>query len=989
MSCLVIIRKLPFLKVAFFTSIACLVAGCSRPTPPEEILRTASLSLSKGDYGKVEELAASMPDSAKQWQAVTMLAAEAATKQGRLRDALDRYQRVVEKDAKSEHGLEAQFYGAETLLGLYELTEAEVAYRRVLDDNPNDGITNARLAFLLSLTGREWEALRHYFVLIKRGDADYRELSLAADVGRAIEQPEFLEACLEKNPNDLAVRQALAARAYHDGDENAEALLSALASDSPELINVQAMLGEFIVDSPEVNAFRNWHAALPPEADEHPGIWLVRGLWARKQGNLPVAVDCFYESILRTPFHRRAYHVLAQALVVLEDERADDVLAYSNQLIELTQTVDQVLITEGAHEEAFRRTTELLEKLGRTWEACAWAVVSRDRFPRAKWPDEVFQRHSERLNESLPWVEPASNVIAHQLPGSVPQFFELLKSQSAGERRTEVASGSNGRIRFEETSLLPFEYYNAHDPETRGLRTMEQTGGAVGVLDLDSDEFPDVFLTQGTEWISGESVPVSDSTLSDRLFRNRRGAEFQDVTEFLGGDSGFGQGCSVFDFNNDGFDDLYVANVGGNAVYLNMGDGTFHNVTNTMSLAPAAWTVSTLCMDLNADGLPDLFDVNYLQGEDLYTRICGGRACSPSVFPGAQDQLLINNGEGGFELIKDATPAENSKGLGVVAFHMQPGQRPVIFIANDQVANYFLVNSPSDNQWNIELSNQAMINGLALNDVGLAMACMGVAVDDWDNNGLYDLFVTNFHAEPNTLYLQDAPGLFLDNTRAAGLQAPSVPYTGWGTQSLDADLDGWPDIVLTNGHVDDYRDEGGEYHMRPQFFQNYKGRFRELDPENVGAWFGQKFLGRGLARLDWNADGRPEFIVSNMNAPVSMLRNDSADTGHFVKVRLAAVTSARDAIGARVTIDAGGKSWTRQLTAGDGYLASNERELLFGIGTATTLDRIQVYWPSGSSSTVKALTADCIVQLVEKMPTSTILWSGECDSVTVDVETRP
>ena len=973
----------PFWKVAFFVS-ACWLAGCSQSTPPDEILRTASLALSKGDYQKVETLASRMPTEAEQWQAVTMLAAEAATKQGNLRDALSRYEQVVEHDPQSDKGQEAQFYRAETLLGLSELTLAEQAYRDVLQSSPADGLTNARLAFLMSITGREWESLPHYFVLIKRGDADYRELSLVADVGRAIEQPEFLKTCQQQNPDDLAVRQALVAVAYHEGEENAQARLAELAAAAPQLLSVQARLGEFIVDSPDPAAFLRWHEQLPANASEHPDIWLVRGLWARKQGQLRVAVDCFYESIVRTPFHRRAYHVLAQALVALDDKRADEVLAYSERLIELTQSVDQVLILEGDYEPSFQRTAQLLEELGRLWEACAWAVVARDTFPNATWPQEIFDRHTPRLTEDLPWIASEFNPIAGRTPGTVPAFFELLKAARADSEAPRVTTTLSGSIRFENVASIPFTYYNADDPATKGLRTMEQTGGAVGVLDVDRDGQPDVLLTQGVAWRHGQAEPQPDPDRRDALFRNRHG-DFQDVTEFLGGDSGYGQGCSVVDLDNDGFEDLYIANVGRNAVYRNMGDGTFVDISDQIELAPPAWTVSTLCMDLNDDGLPDLFDVNYLEGEDLYVMICGGRACSPSVFSGAQDQLLINDGQGGFERLPDATPATDSKGLGAVAFWLEPGQRPVIFVANDQVANYFLVNTPADNPWNIQLSNQAMINGLALNDVGLAMACMGVAVDDWDNNGLYDLFVTNFHAEPNTLYLQDAPGLFLDNTRAAGLQAASIPYTGWGTQSLDADLDGWPDLVVVNGHVDDYRDEGGEYQMRPQVFQNSEGRFRELDPEQAGAWFGEKILGRGLARLDWNLDGRPDFIVSSVNERVSVLQNTSTNTGHYVKVRLTAVQTARDAIGAHVTLRAGGRRWTRQLTAGDGYQASNERELLFGVGEAATIDELTVVWPSGGTSELVDFAADCQVRLVEGMPIGTQVRDDQLESVTVEV----
>ena len=245
------------------------------------------------------------------------------------------------------------------------------------------------------------------------------------------------------------------------------------------------------------------------------------------------------------------------------------------------------------------------------------------------------------------------------------------------------------------------------------------------------------------------------------------------------------------------------------------------------------------------------------------------------------------------------------------------------------------------------------------------MACMGIAIDDINGNNLPDLFVTNFHNEANTLYVQDSPGLFIDTTKAAGLQAASIPFTGWGTQALDADLDGRPDLVVANGHVDDYRDEGGEYQMRPQFFRNLGGRFQELLVDDLGPWFGGKYLGRGLARVDWNQDGLPEFIVSNMNSPLSVLKNTSTNTGHFLRIRLSATSTARDAIGSRVTIETSGRQVTRQLMAGDGYMASNERVVEFGLGGSDSVDEVSIRWPSGASSILNSPPVDATYFVVE------------------------
>lgn len=998
-------RRPPSTKVACFISAvvaaALITNGCSRSTPAPDLLMGARKALLEADVTRAEELARQIPRESAEWQAGQLVAGEAATKDGRLKVALKYYTQAASLDSESSDGQLALFSAAEIHLELAQLTEAEKLYRQVLNYQPSNGVTNERMAFLLSMTGRRWTALDHYFVLIQSGGASFRELALAADVGRPVEQPEFLEKCRRLNPDDELVRLALATHSYTEGKSDASQQLEMLVKNSPHLVAAQAMRGELLVDGPSDNEFIQWHNALPPAAENSPDIWFVRGLWARKHSELTTARDCFWQTVVQMPFHRRAFYMLGQVLVALEDPQAREITDYAELLVQLSQSIDQVLISEGHKEKAFRETTELLEQLGRIWESCAWAVVARDRFPNATWPAGIFSRHGHKLNSELARIEPESNPVANRPIQRIPEFAQLIarvsKQAASSRNRDPDPISTAASIHFDESSVIPFTYHNGEDPETKGVRTFEQTGGGVGILDFDADGQPDVFLPQGSDWFTGDSYPTPSANFTDKLFRNVDGQGFQDASHGLTGqDSGFGQGCSAGDFNNDGFPDLYVANTGRNCLYENMGDGTFSNVTRTAGIRDVSWTVSMAICDLNADGLPDLFDVNYLKGDDLFERICGGLACSPSVFPGAPDRLLINQGDGQFVMMDEATPQGDSKGLGIVVFELESNRRPELFIANDQVANYFLDNLPASGPYNISLENHANTTGLAFNDDGLPMACMGVAVDDFDGNNFIDLFVTNFHNEANTLYLQDSLGLFGDATKAAGLQAASIPFTGWGTQSLDADLDGWPDLVITNGHVDDYRDQGGEYHMRPQFFRNRQGRFQELMARDAGSWFGEKYLGRGLARVDWNLDGLPEFIVSNLNAPLSVLRNTSRQHGHFLKVYLRATETARDAIGSRVTIRSGSHQVTRQLLAGDGYMACNERVVHFGLVDLTEIDKVTVHWPSGATSELSELPVDTSLIVVEgslrgtlSRPTASESFPVTTSPVTTEPESAP
>lgn len=981
----------PSVKVASFVVgivAAAIVVGCSRATPAPELLAGAERALLESDSDRVEELVRQISPESNEWQAAQLLAGEAATKAGRFESAIEYYLAAVEFDDTTPDGLLARFSAAEIYLELGQLTQAENFYRQVLSAQPGNGLTNERMAFLLSMTGRRWAALDHYFVLIKGGEAGYRELALAADVGRSIEQAEFLEKCKRLCPTDKLVRLALATHSYDEGHSDAQELLKQLSSQFPELIAAQSMWGELLVDDSSRTAFLNWHESLPSAAEDSPDIWFVRGLWARKQSDLEAARECFWQTVIRTPFHRRALYMLGQVLLALDDPQADQVAEYAQSLIHLSQSIDQVLISKGNSEKNFHETTRLLEQLGRLWEACAWSVVGRERFPDSNWPSETLSRHGYKLTTELPWIQVEKNPVANRKKSSVPHFDRLLAKVSTDSKSVRGAATSEtvdeAEIRFEEVSLIPFQYFNSEDLSTKGVRTFEQTGGGVAIIDFDSDGYPDVFLSQGSKWNTGEDQPAASVVHSDKLFRNADGESFIDASSGLTGlDSGYGQGCSGGDFNNDGFTDLYVANVGKNCLYQNLGDGTFEVVTELAGLTDDSWTVSSMVADLNSDGLPDLLDVNYLMGEGVFERICEGRACSPSVFPGAPDRILINQGNGEFAEAKDATPLKETKGLGVVAFELEPNRRPKLFVANDQVANFFLDNLPTEDADEINLKNHANVAGLAFNDDGLPMACMGVAIDDFDGNGSLDLFVTNFQNEANTLYLQDSPGLFGDATKAAGLEAASIPYTGWGTQSLDADLDGWPDLVIANGHVDDYRDEGGEYHMRPQFFRNLRGKFHELMPDSVGRWFADKYLGRGLARVDWNRDGLPEFIVSNINSPLALMKNVSINTGHFLKVKLIATQTARDAIGARVSLQLGDRSVTRQLVSGDGYMASNERVVNFGLAGSDRIDRLVVHWPSGAKTTLESLPADSALKIVEGSKLATVSDASSIESLAV------
>jgi hypothetical protein len=414
----------------------------------------------------------------------------------------------------------------------------------------------------------------------------------------------------------------------------------------------------------------------------------------------------------------------------------------------------------------------------------------------------------------------------------------------------------------------------------------------------------------------------------------------------------FGQGIAVGDIDGDGFSDLYVANIGPNRLWRNNGDGTFAVVT-IGEPHERDWTTSCVIADLNGDALPDVYDVNYLTGPDVFERVCahpdGAPAmCMPFHFDAQADRLWLNLGDGRF---RDATPevftvAPEGKGLGVAVWDAHGEGRLSVLVANDTTPNFFFDNV-SLNVSDFRLEDRAIASGLALNADGKATGCMGVALGDVDDDGGIDLLVTNFLAEPNTLYMHIADGMYADQSRQRGLYEPSLGVLGFGAQFLDADLDGRLELFVANGHIDHLRSQGRPYRMPAQLF-HWNGRgFVQVDAAGLGDYFQQSWLARAAARLDWNRDGREDLVVGHLEDPSALLTNTTLAAGSRIAMCLVGTESERDAIGTIVTVRVDERTIVRQLTAGDGYQATNERRLVLGLGRDESIDELEVRWPSG------------------------------------------
>ena len=420
-------------------------------------------------------------------------------------------------------------------------------------------------------------------------------------------------------------------------------------------------------------------------------------------------------------------------------------------------------------------------------------------------------------------------------------------------------------------------------------RILETNGGGVALFDFDLDSQLDVFLTNGCELPRIEN----DRRTPSALFRNTRSQDlsslrFKNVStssELL--QFGFAYGCSVGDYDADGFDDLYVTQLGRNTLWSNNGDGTFTDVTEQVGASVDAWSSSAAFADVNNDGVLDLYVVNYLDESDNPPTLCpnsaspdGYQGCSPAIFEGVADVLFIGDGEGGFlnQTESFGIGGFNGKGLGVVVSNLDRQGFPEIYVANDGEVNFLFSVQDQDTTATSDFSykEQALQSGLALNENGFAQASMGIAIGDVDSTGTMDLFLTHFFGDTNTCYLNESDLIFRDATRETGLGASSRRVLGFGTTFLDDDNNGSLDLFIANGHVDDrtWMSVSEPYKMQAQFFANdANGHFKEVS-HSTGEYFQQQWIGRGVAAGDLNNDGLVDLAVSHQLGPSMALLNE-------------------------------------------------------------------------------------------------------------------
>ena len=563
-------------------------------------------------------------------------------------------------------------------------------------------------------------------------------------------------------------------------------------------------------------------------------------------------------------------------------------------------------------------------------------------------PPLPFQQNSRQTYDAPP--RPAPKTLPSPVSGTPLGFSFVDVANSSGLNAKTIYGG-----------------------EHKNRYLLETTGCGVAFYDFDHDDWLDIFLVNGTRL---EGFPAGKEPIS-RLFKNNRDGTFTDITAKSGMTrSGWGQGCCVGDFDNDGLNDLFVTYYGQNILYKNHGDGTFTDVTGKAGLLQKTrrWNSGCAFVDYNRDGLLDLFVCNYIDFDINTAPLpeaagCAYKgiqvACGPPGLNGGANLLYRNNGDGTFSDVSESSGIRNTIGtyaLSVVVADLDNDGWPDIYVANDSTAaTYYL------NQKNGTFKDEAIEAGVAYSPDGKPQAGMGVAVGDFNRDGLLDIVKTNFAGDTDSLYQNLGDGSFEDHTYLSGLGV-NTRYLGWGVAFLDLDNDGWLDIFISNGHVYPEVDNShidSPYAEHKYVYRNLRnGQFEEITAI-AGSGMTAPVPARGCAFGDYDNDGDLDIIVNCVNAKPQLLRCDSSIKRNFIKVRTVGTKSNRSGIGARIIVTAqnepGAKTPLRQIDevrSGGSYFSQNDMRLHFGLDRAQKVDTLEILWPSGRRDVLSNLPAN-------------------------------
>ncbi len=886
--------------------------------------------------------------------------------------------RIARELAKlnGEQGVEDWLTAFDWHLRSNQLAAAEQDLQEAIRVAPDDPRTHRTMAQLLNAEGRRFEARQYILNLIRLNAAQPRELLSLVELG----SPFMLVALDEVVADPMNTLLQLGKARYSlvaDSDaqaalEKADRLASTISHPA-----LDAFRGRLIAETGNDVAFAEWLEGVVPGTDKHPEYWSAIGSRLVRLGRDKEAIRAFGEAVKLDATDRGSLRSMAAALERIGENQS--AAAVRTNLAVLDQVFRVASVADASQA---MWIGEQLQKMVRPWESLGWyqyAFEMRGSDPRSS------PQLKQRLEQIASWEKEATHEAVLQsrldrLVGIDLSKYPLPKLEGMGSGLVESprrsANGVQPNMAFRDIAPqlgIDVEFTSEYPTNEVDFFLYQANGGGLAALDYDLDGRCDVYVVQ-----TGGDPQAIGSSDPNQFFRQLPGGDFQAVEQIAGvADRCYGQGICAGDINQDGFTDLIVANIGKNSVYVNQGDGTFRQDTAAVAADDGRWTSSIGLADINGDDLPDLIEVNYLNDPLIFQRKCEGKRldCTPQRFRAASDQIFESLGDGRFAVATagsgrmDASP---NYGFGLVVTTFGRSGRNEIFVSNDGDLNHFWksvpVESGGETSW--KLLESAGVSGCSIGVSGISQACMGIAASDFDRNGFIDLGITNFHNEPMNLFLQNEAGFFTDEVMRFGLVENSKDMLGFGTQAADFDNDGWPDIAVLNGHIYDATYAKIPFTMQPQLFRGGMTGFNIQPSSKLSDYWQQPKLGRTLAKLDWNRDGKMDLIANHLDQPLALLQNES-DTGNWLQVELVGTVSEREAIGARIEVESGDQRWVSWQIAGDGYMCTNEPLIHLGLGSQKVIDRLTVHWPASESQVFENVSVNQRYLLVEEQLTIT------------------
>ncbi|TWT84985.1 ASPIC and UnbV [Planctomycetes bacterium CA13] len=884
-----------------------------------------------------------------------------------------------------EAGLPALGVSAGWCVEIERYGDAELRYRKILEIDPSIHFARRALAHMLNRQGRRHEAGVLIRQLCMAGDVMQDELhSLIVESDAMYDPPgqppaEGTRAYWPIGDMGQA-RFLFTEKKYLEAAELVQPIVE--SGDAPA--SVVAFFGRVAVEAQDDEKFSLWLPHVNDAIREYPEYWAAIGTHLIREAQYPEAVRALAEALRLDPTDLRSMRRLFQGLRSMEQpDKAEVWIAHYALMNRILRASVTIASSPSPSDKTFQTMASDLESVGRNLEATLWRSIAATRISNDKALADLRQQMKQTLalNRAFPtrdqrWC--GMDLGSAPLP-SLPSQIQSFANNGTKEPSRIEGLKSVDPASFRDISKEMGLHHNfriAKDPIEKAFAIYQTFGGGIAVTDFDLDGQQDIYLAQGAA--DPDEFVAEESDMLYRTIAKAGSQRFVDVTEFANlKERAYTVGVTSGDWNQDGFPDLAVTNIGVNRLLVNQGDGTF--VSQALDDQPDFTRLSTsLAMgDVTGDHLPDLFVCNYLRDPkiakhpELDSMGDPLDAIAPLSVKPFRDQLYVNAGDGRVQSgFVGADESVACTGLGVIMTNLledQTGNQ--VFVANDVRNNQLWTRG--DEGTFVDL---AVPYGCAYGSLGSATAAMGVTAADFDRTGTIDLHVTNFINEPVSFFI-NGNGLFRDLHYRFNLTNGSTPMLGFGTQAIDYSNNGWPDLVVTNGHIEDLESKGQAFRQPIQLFANLGTRFELVDVAKSAYW-SKPHLGRALARLDIDRDGKLDFILSDFLDPTVLMLNESPSVNHWVAFRLIGTSSERDAIGAKIKLESNDQVWTAWVTAGDGFLCKNESSVHFGLGTDTSIQRAVVTWPSGKEQTYETISVDESILLIEGEPESFVLPSA-------------